>query len=90
MSNPHLDSITEGDRNGARFLSLALDIGHLAFMNDLRELVAATGVAKVAERSGLNRESLYKAIAPGAKPRFETVARILSALDLRFTVQPKA
>jgi probable addiction module antidote protein len=30
-------------------------------------------MSAVAERAGLGRESLYKAFAPGAKPRYDTV-----------------
>lgn len=78
------------ERDSARFLAHGLEVGSGFFLGNLRALVLATGVAKVAERSGLNRESLYKAIATGAQPRFETVAKILAALDLEFTVKPKA
>jgi DNA-binding phage protein len=30
---------------------------------------------------------LYKALAPGAKPRFETVMKVAHALGVKFTVQ---
>ncbi len=35
-------------------------------------------MTSVAEKTGLGRESLYKAFAPGAKPRYETIIKILS------------
>ncbi|WP_018410678.1 helix-turn-helix domain-containing transcriptional regulator [Methyloversatilis thermotolerans] len=38
--------------------------------------------------AGLGRESLYKALAPGAKPRFETVMKVARALGVKFTAQP--
>lgn len=49
----------------------------------LSDVVRARGMAKLASDTGLNRESLYKALRPGAKPRFDTVFRILTALNLR-------
>jgi probable addiction module antidote protein len=48
----------------------------------------ARGIAKIAKDSGLGRESLYKALAPGAKPRFETVQKLVDALGVRWTVAP--
>ena len=45
-------------------------------------------MAQVATDAGLGRESLYKALAPGAKPRFETVMKVAHALGVKFTVQP--
>ena len=34
------------------------------------------------------RESLYKAFAPGAKPRFDTVMKVLQALGLKLHAEP--
>jgi probable addiction module antidote protein len=48
----------------------------------------AKGMAQVAKAAGLGRESLYKALAPGAKPRFETVMKVAKAMGLKFTVHP--
>jgi len=36
--------------------------------------------------TGLGRESLYKAFALGAKPRYETVIKVLQGLGLRLQV----
>lgn len=49
----------------------------------LGDIARARGMAKLAEDSGLNRESLYKALRPGAKPRFDTVFRIMAALNIK-------
>ena len=48
----------------------------------LGDIARARGMAKLAEDTGLNRESLYKALRPGAKPRFETIFRIMRALNI--------
>jgi probable addiction module antidote protein len=51
-------------------------IGHVA---------RARGMAQVAKDSGLGRESLYKALAPGAKPRLDTILRVTKALGIKLT-----
>jgi len=54
----------------------------------LGDVARARGVAQVAKDAGLGRESLYKALAPGAKPRFDTVMRVARALGVRLSAQP--
>ena len=54
----------------------------------LGDVARAKGMAQVAKAAGLGRESLYKALAPGAKPRFETVMKVARALGVKFTAQP--
>ena len=48
----------------------------------------SAGMAKIAERAGLNRESLYKALKGDAHPRFETIMRVLKAMGLRLSIAP--
>lgn len=54
----------------------------------LADVARAKGMAQVAKDAGLGRESLYKALAPGAKPRFETVMKVARALGVKFTARP--
>jgi len=54
----------------------------------LGDIARAKGMAQVARDAGLGRESLYKALAPGAKPRFETVMKVARALGVKFTASP--
>ena len=54
----------------------------------LADVARAKGMAQVAKDAGLGRESLYKALAPGAKPRFETIMKVARALGVKFTAQP--
>ena len=49
----------------------------------LRDVARARGMAQVARDAGVGRESLYKALAPGAKPRFETILKVVRALGVR-------
>ncbi|OGA17959.1 MAG: putative addiction module antidote protein [Betaproteobacteria bacterium RIFCSPLOWO2_02_FULL_66_14] len=54
----------------------------------LGDVARARGMAQVAREAGLGRESLYKALAPGAKPRFDTVLKVARALGVRLTAHP--
>ncbi|BAP44706.1 putative addiction module antidote protein [Pseudomonas sp. LJDD11] len=48
----------------------------------------ARGMAQIAKDSGLGRASLYKALAPGAKPRFDTIMKVMRALGIELHVRP--
>lgn len=54
----------------------------------LGDVARAKGMAQVAKDAGLGRESLYKALTPGAKPRFDTVIKVARALGVKFTAHP--
>jgi probable addiction module antidote protein len=45
-------------------------------------IARARGMADLAAKTGLGRESLYKTFAPGAKPRFDTILKVIRALGL--------
>ena len=53
----------------------------------ISDVAKARGIGKIAVTSGLGRESLYKALRPGAKPRFDTILKVLKAMgfSLRFS-----
>ena len=52
-----------------------------------RDVARARGMAQLARDTGLGRESLYKALAPGAKPRYDTVLKVLHALGVKLHVE---
>ena len=54
----------------------------------LSDVARAKGMAQVAKDAGLGRESLYKALAPGAKPRFDTILKVARALGVRLAAYP--
>ena len=71
----------------AEYLAAALeDPDPDAFLVAVRDVAKARGITSVAAKAGLGRESLYKTLSPGAKPRFDTVRRLLVALDVRLDV----
>jgi len=53
----------------------------------LGDVARARGMTGVSDRAGLGRESLYKALAPGAKPRFDTVLKVARALGLKLVAK---
>ncbi len=71
----------------AEYLSAALENPDSdAFLVAVRDVAKARGISTVAANAGLGRESLYKALKPGAQPRFDTVRRLLGALGVKFDV----
>ena len=59
----------------AEYISEAMqDPNPDALLEALATVARARGMAKLAESTGLGRESLYKTLRPGAKPRYETIA----------------
>ena len=73
----------------AEYLTAAAeDENPAVLLTALANVAKARGMAHVAEAAGLGRESLYKALAPGAQPRFHTVQAVLRALNVRIAMQP--
>lgn len=73
----------------AEYLSAALENPDPdAFLVAVRDVAKARGISTVAANAGLGRESLYKALKPGAQPRFDTVRRLLGALGVKLDVVP--
>ena len=67
----------------AEYLAVAMeDPNPDVFIAALATVARARGMTQLAKDSGLSRESLYKTLAPGAKPRFETIVKITRALGV--------
>ena len=73
----------------AEYLTAALeDSNPDVFLAAVRDVARARGMAQLAKDTGLGRESLYKALLPGAKPRYDTVLKLLHALGVKLTAMP--
>ena len=73
----------------AEYLTAALeDPNPDVFLTAVRDVARARGMAQLAKDAGLGRESLYKALTPGAKPRDDTVLKLLNALGVRLSATP--
>lgn len=71
----------------AEYLTAALeDENPDVFLAAVGNVAKARGMSAIAEYTGLGRESLYKAMAPGAKPRYDTVLKVLNSLGVKLTV----
>lgn len=77
----------EDDEVVAEYLTAALeDPNPDVFLAAVGNVAKARGMSAIAERSGLGRESLYKALTPGAKPRYDTVLKVLQSLGVKLSV----
>ena len=73
----------------AEYLTAALeDPNPDVFLRAVRDVARACGMSQLAKDAGLGRESLYKALTPGAKPRYDTVLKLLNALGVRLSATP--
>lgn len=73
----------------AAYLNAALEEGDAdLLMAAIADVAKARGIAKVASDAGVGRESLYKTLAPGSKPKLETVFKLMHALGVKLTVMP--
>ena len=70
-------------------LNAALATGNLdRIMGALGEMTRAHRMRRVAQETGLGRESLYKSMRAGASPEFATVLKVARALGLHLRVEP--
>jgi probable addiction module antidote protein len=58
------------------------------FLAAVRDVARARGMTQLAKGAGLGRESLYKALTPGAKPRYDTMLKLLHALGVKLSASP--
>ena len=73
----------------AEYLTAALeDPNPDIFLVAVRDVARSRGMAQLARDTGLGRESLYKALSPGAKPRYDTMLKVLHALGVKLHVEP--
>ena len=60
--------------------------GQAALLAALRHVAEAQGMAAVAERAGIPRESLYRALSPRGNPTIKTLLAVLGAAGLHLAV----
>lgn len=68
----------------AEYLSQILADGDIdELIIAMGNIAKAKGMTQISKDTGLGRESLYKAFSEGAKPRFETVVKVLNSFDIK-------
>lgn len=71
----------------AAYLTRMLEAGDDGMLaSALGDVARSVGMAKVAEKTGIGREALYKALRDGATPRLKTVNRVVKALGMRMVI----
>lgn len=73
----------------AEYLNEVLENGNETdLVKAIGHVAKAIGMTKIAEKSGMSRPSLYKALSDGAKPQFTTIMKVLRAIGGQITVNP--
>ena len=78
----------DSEERQVAYITAALESGDANFVRDALGFVArARGMGEIAKNSGLNRESLYKALGETGNPEFSTVMRIVRAMGLTLSAR---
>lgn len=94
-SRPHAEAVIELLRDDPAFADEYLQAvleqadqegGREALLSALRHVAEAQGMSKVAERAGIQRESLYRALSPKGNPTLKTLVAVLDAAGLRLAI----
>ena len=87
---PHLLEWLKDPANAAAYVEAALEEGDEAgLLQALRNVTESRGgVARLAEKTGLNREALYRTLSKRGNPQLRSLAAILGATGLRLSVTP--
>ena len=76
------------DEDVAAYLTVVLEDGDPSLLaGALGDIARARGMSEIARKSGITREALYRALRPGASPRFDTIFRVCGALGVRLVAQ---
>ncbi len=68
----------------AEYLSQVLEDGDSdEFLEAIGHIAKAKGMTQISKDTGLGRESLYKTFAPGSKPRFETIIKVMNTFGVK-------
>jgi len=68
------------------FIDIDEQGGQEAFLSALRHIVEARGgMAQIAERAGVSRETLYRTLSPKGNPTLKTLRSVVSATGFQFS-----
>ena len=77
----------DNDEVVAEYLTAALEEeSPEVFLAAIGHVAKARGMTVIANEAGLGRESVYKALTPGAKPRYATVFKVLQSRGVKLSV----
>ena len=76
------------DEDIAAYLTIVLEENDPALLAAaLGDIAKARGMTEIARNTGLSREALYRALRPNAKPRFDTINRVCTALGVKLVAE---
>lgn len=75
----------------AAYIAVAIEEGDdRLFLLAIREVIDSLGgMAQLADKTGLARESLYRAFGKNGNPQFTTISKVLNQIGLRISVSAK-
>lgn len=83
LSNFDVAQFLDNEEMIAEYISQILEDGDTdELIEAIGHIAKARGMAQIAKDTGLGRESLYKSFKSGARPRFETVMKVLKSLGI--------
>lgn len=95
VARPHDAAVVELLKEDSEFVSVYLAAaleesgqpgGQQALLSALRHVAEAQGMAAVAQRAGMPRESLYRALSAKGNPTIKTLMAVLGAAGLQLAV----
>lgn len=73
----------------AAYVACALEEGDPALIAaTLGDIARAQGMTKIAKRTGLGRESLYKTLSREGNPAFATILKVFNSVGLKLKAVP--
>lgn len=67
----------------AQYITMVLQDGDTdELIRAVGHIAKARGITQIAEKTGLGRTSLYKALKVGSRPQLDTMLKVLKALNI--------
>lgn len=86
-----VERLRKDPRFASEYLKAAMDDADepQVLLIALRRIAQARGgIAQVARKAGIERESLHRALSGRGNPRFSTLSAVAKAVGMRLTVEP--
>jgi probable addiction module antidote protein len=79
----------KSEQSIATFLNDFLEEGDSSMIAEALGIAArARGMTEVANKSGITREALYRALRADSQPRLDTILKVMNAFGVRLVAQP--
>ncbi len=87
----HLMEILKDRKLAIEFIKASLEDDDMPelFLVSLRKVAEANGITKIAKKTSLSKENLYKMLSVTGNPGFYSVRSILQSLGLKLSVELK-